>query len=294
MDINQLVYFVQLCQDKSFTKAANNLHISQQGLSMATIRLEKELGSKLFHRTHSGLTLTENGEFLKPRAESISNLFHECENYFDFSLERKHTLTIACVFDLMGTCPGFFQNVFQNSNTSLGIKIIEQTAIECENMVKNENAELGFVTGPIDSLKFKGDFLFQKRICAVVNQTHPLARFDSIDITQLNEEKILMMNQKFKVNHNLIQRCNDAGFVPNIVFQGDRMTLYNNMVKENPSFVGIITEFFAKEFSIPELKVIYFNDPTFVWSIFLISKADKPLSQVAQVYKKSALNYFRK
>lgn len=43
MDIKTLKYFLQICKDGSFSKAAKNLYISQQGLSKAISNLEKEI-----------------------------------------------------------------------------------------------------------------------------------------------------------------------------------------------------------------------------------------------------------
>lgn len=293
MDIKQLVYFVKLCEDKNFSIAASNLFMSQQGLSMAIIRLERELNTKLFYRAHGGVALTESGEFLKSRAQSIISQFEECNDYFSTTTtSNRNTVAAACVFDLIGSCPQFFQKFLQNSNPAFHLKIIEETAIQCESLVTNGEVELALVTGPIDSFKFESDFLFQKRICAIVNRLHPLAQFDSIDIVQLKNVKILMMNRKFKVYHNFMRRCNDAGFHADIIFEGDRMTLYHNMVKENPSFVGISVEFFADNFPNPQLKTLFFNDPTFVWSIHLISKTGKPLSRAAKEFRRTALQYF--
>ncbi len=51
MNIQQLKYYLEICKCRSFSKAADNLYISQQGLSMAVIRLESEFSCKLFIRT---------------------------------------------------------------------------------------------------------------------------------------------------------------------------------------------------------------------------------------------------
>jgi DNA-binding transcriptional LysR family regulator len=83
MDIKQMRYFVEICKCKSFSMAADKLFISQQGLSMAILRLEAELNCKLFKRTARGLTLTEHGEFLLPKAKDILRMFDLCEEHFE-------------------------------------------------------------------------------------------------------------------------------------------------------------------------------------------------------------------
>ena len=64
MTIDQIVYFLETAKLLNFTKAANNLHITQQGLSYSISGLEKELELKLFHRTTRTIELTKAGEVL--------------------------------------------------------------------------------------------------------------------------------------------------------------------------------------------------------------------------------------
>lgn len=71
MDIRQIEYFIEVCRCMSFTKAAENLYISQQGMSQSIKRLEGELGVKLFNRTSSSLELTQYAECFLPYAKEL-------------------------------------------------------------------------------------------------------------------------------------------------------------------------------------------------------------------------------
>lgn len=70
MNTRQLQYAVLLSQVRSFSQAAESLHISQPALSKQIISLEEELGVKLFERT-SPLTLTPAGEYFVTKAERL-------------------------------------------------------------------------------------------------------------------------------------------------------------------------------------------------------------------------------
>lgn len=61
MNFLSMKYFLMLAEERSFTKAAEKLHITQQTLSAHIAALEKETGTKLFVR-HVPLTLTDSGE----------------------------------------------------------------------------------------------------------------------------------------------------------------------------------------------------------------------------------------
>ena len=82
MNFQNLEYFVETAKALNITKAAEQLHISQQALSNHIIKLEEELGCRLFERRR-GLQLTYSGKQLYKSAEQIldirSSLGIECK-----------------------------------------------------------------------------------------------------------------------------------------------------------------------------------------------------------------------
>ncbi len=77
MDIRQLQYFVALTKYANFSKAANELHITQPTLSQQISKLEKELGINLFVRSTKEVTITEAGKLLLEYASTIADQWHE-------------------------------------------------------------------------------------------------------------------------------------------------------------------------------------------------------------------------
>ena len=74
MDIKQISYFLAVAREKSFSKAAENLTVSQPTLSVAVKKLEEELGVKLFRRGQYRVVLTDEGMLLRRRAQEILEL----------------------------------------------------------------------------------------------------------------------------------------------------------------------------------------------------------------------------
>lgn len=291
MDIRQLTYFIQICKDGSFSGAAKNLYITQQALSMSIIRLENELDCKLFERLNNGIKPTREGEYLKRKAGIILDVFQECKHYFHSINPDKEVIKIACVYDLIGQCPGLMKLILKDKNREFNLQIVESSSIGCEELVKNEECDLGIVTGPVSDEDFDGIFLFGKPICCIVNKNNPLSKFDIINTEQLKNKKIITMNEKFKIYHNLYKKCRLAGFRPNIVFKVDRMTLITNMVLINPSVIGVGADLFSENPLRDDLKTVYFSDTTFPWSIYLINKRGKTLSAQATKFKKKVQNF---
>lgn len=82
MDIRVLRYFLAVAQEESINGAANYLHVSQPTLSRQLMDLETELNAQLFTRGNRKITLTDEGLFLRKRAQEIVDLFDKTEAGF--------------------------------------------------------------------------------------------------------------------------------------------------------------------------------------------------------------------
>ena len=71
MDLRSLRAFCYVADHRSFSRAASILGVEQSALSRQVLALERALGTRLFHRTGRGATLTETGERLAPRARAL-------------------------------------------------------------------------------------------------------------------------------------------------------------------------------------------------------------------------------
>ena len=79
MDINQLRAFITVAHTQNLTQAAEKLFLSQPAVSAQIKALEADVGTPLFTRTSSGMTLTRAGEVLLPEAEELLQHKHRLE-----------------------------------------------------------------------------------------------------------------------------------------------------------------------------------------------------------------------
>lgn len=97
MDLRVLRYFLMVAKEQSFTKAAEQLNITQPTLSRQLAALEKELGAKLFRRGGHSITLTNEGLLLKRRALEIVDLEDKILSEFKGGNEDiEGKITIGC------------------------------------------------------------------------------------------------------------------------------------------------------------------------------------------------------
>ena len=86
MELHQVRYYLALCEERSFTRAARRCGISQPSLTGAIMRLEQALGSALFERKPA-VTLTVLGQAVQPYLQRIVEEV--------FGAQGTHTVTTA-------------------------------------------------------------------------------------------------------------------------------------------------------------------------------------------------------
>lgn len=97
MDLRVLRYFLTVAKEQSFTKAAQQLNITQPTLSRQLAALEEELGAKLLDRSGHSITLTNEGALLKRRALELVDLEEKIRSEFNNSEESvEGKITIGC------------------------------------------------------------------------------------------------------------------------------------------------------------------------------------------------------
>lgn len=96
MDFRQLSYFEAVCRNLSFTKASEELHVSQPSVTMSVHKLEESLGVQLIKRQRGGILLTAEGALLFEKAKRILRELNDAERELRrLALARKETLRIG-------------------------------------------------------------------------------------------------------------------------------------------------------------------------------------------------------
>ena len=292
MEIRQLLYFVEISAQKSFSKAAERLHISQQGISMAIFRLEEELSCKLFLRLGKELQLTEQGEFLLPHAEEIVREMQVCEEYFNLQKSSKHLVKSIRVSSSYGVMPEFAGELvfsFRQKYPDIWLGIQEGSDVDCEDSVWDESTELGLTMAPIDAKRFTSTALFRRRYCMIVHKSHPFADRKIMTISALRTTPIMMMDKRSKTNQIVRNCCQQQGFEPIVQFTAGEIIAIHRLVGAN-SGVGITVESVVEDLPHPDICCIPFAEPEMVWETHLIKKRGIKLSPIAKTFEKYVIN----
>ena len=152
MDLRILRYFLTVAKEQSFTKAAEQLHITQPTLSRQLANFEDELGVNLFDRTGKHITLTDEGVLLKRRALEMINLEERTLEELRVSDEVVNgTITIGCgEFSAIETLAKICK-VFKERYPLVQIAIHTATADTIYEMMRKGLVDIGLFMEPVDT-----------------------------------------------------------------------------------------------------------------------------------------------
>ena len=143
--------FHTVCQNKSFSKAATELYMTQSAVSQAVAKLEKELDLKLFHRTPKGVVPTYEGTLLNEHITSALGIIAIAE---DKLLEFKQLKTGELRIGVGDTITRYFLlpflEQFYSMHPGIKVSILNGTTSEICEYIKAGKADIGFCNLPIN------------------------------------------------------------------------------------------------------------------------------------------------
>ncbi len=196
MNLSQLKAFLAVAQDRSFSRAAEKLYLTQPAVSKQIQALEEGLGVRLFDRVGRSILLTQAGNILHDHAHIAFQTLEEARETINQlrGLQRGHLRISAA--STIGTYMlpqplGELKAQFPGIEISLAItnkaRVVQQ--------VLNHEVELGFVGPPVEPAELEMEEYLLDELVLIMAPTHRLAREESVGVAELAEEVFILREQ---------------------------------------------------------------------------------------------------
>ena len=278
MTTQQLEYFIILCKYKNFTTAANQLFMSQQGLSMAINRLEEEFGTKFFLRTRHGLVLTPQGEMFLAHANSLLETHRLCREHFSVNAEEDSPIDAAVSQEANAVFIMDAVRQYQEQFPECGIRIHEKDDLECEEAVLNRETRIGIGAGPLDEETFECRRLFSSDVVLCVHRSHPLAKQRRITPRHLNGLQIALPGPRMKLSAVFNDYLRGVKAEPEILCSVNELFSIHRIVKQN-TCAGVTVRAVSEFLGGKDTVLLPFDPPVPSWDIFLFRRRDAELTK---------------
>ncbi|GEM_PF-41812 len=294
MNLHKLQVFVTVARVESFTRAAEELLLTQSAVSQHVQGLEAQLGARLFERSHRGVRLTRAGEVLLDYAQRILQLIAEAEEAVAATAETSTSVLRIGGTPLAAGCllPGWirtFRRTHPRQRVSLHTAPTDQVVAD----LLQDRLDLGFVEGdwaPIPELDHLP--LHNSELHLVVGPDHPWWGREQISVRELDRQLFIAFSprsparawedalfQRFQVAPMVIGEFDDPEAIKRAVMEGMEAAILPCCVVQHEVEAG-------------RLHRIPFREQPLRHPIRLLRRRGRPLSRPAQAFVRSLVAQF--
>lgn len=217
MNVKDLKSFEEVYKEHSINRAAQKLFITPQGLSRNIRMLETELDTVLFERTTKGVRPTKSAQFLMEHADTLIQKFEEIKNGIHQLENEKILLRIGCACGVFNVLPFQLIRKFVEEHPNIQVEWCEYSNEEVKKKLQESLIEYGFIVGEWTAGQIASRQLAQCDVVLLVYEGHPLYEAEHVSLEEIRDENLILMNEYFRMHHDLIRACQIRGFQPKVI-----------------------------------------------------------------------------
>lgn len=179
----------------SFSKAAEEMGYSQSAMSQMIASLEKELGTRLIHRSRYGVELTLEGRELYPKIEQMLTAYQAVlEKNDEIRGLETGTVRMGTITSISAHWLPDIIKEFQQQYPQVEFVIHQGDYTSIQEWIKNGTVDFGFLN-PAAARGIHTEELKKGEMLAILPEEHPLAAMDRIPLETLAEEPFILLEE---------------------------------------------------------------------------------------------------
>lgn len=289
LSTRQLRAFLALADARSFTRAAQRVHLSQPAFSALIRALEDDVGTRLFERTTRSVELTAEGTLFE---QSARRVLHEAETAVadmrELAARRRGRVSLAV---LPALAAGWLPSVlagFRSCYPGIELEVADVLSEDCIDRLRSGRADLALAATRVDSPELQTEPFCSDGFHLVCRHDHPLAQRPRLRLTDLTAHPVIQLARNSSVRQYV-----EAAVFPrqlHTVMALDQLSTVAGMVRAGlgVSLVPTLTLF---HFDHPELVTRPLPAKGLQRQIFLLRRRDRGLSVAAQAMYEHLLEH---
>ena len=189
----KLQVFQSVASRLSFSKAADDLHITQPAVTRHIRQIEAHFNQKLFKRKGNSIALTEAGKLLLSHSKLIFQQYEKAEFDMNSLIDKNEgNLRIAASTTIAQYILPEVLAKFHQKFPKIKIHLLNMNTEKVEKSVMNNSVELGFIEGQSKNRELAYQPFLKDEIVLVVDKSHPLAKKNQISTSELKELPLVL------------------------------------------------------------------------------------------------------
>ena len=233
MNLRDLQYLIAVEEELHFNKAAERCFVSQPTLSGQIKKLEEELGVLLIERSNRRVIMTSAGKAVTNQARRILS---EARALKDIAQSYENPLAGEIHVGLIPTIAPYLLPIImpllRNNCPKLKLWLHEQQTNNLLEKLHNGDLDLLILALPTRSDEFAELNLFDEAFWLAAPRSHPLAEFSKIQLSDLNNQEMLLLEEGHCLRGQALEVCFSAGAKEKGEFQATSLETLRHMVGE--------------------------------------------------------------
>lgn len=196
MTITQLKYLITISKLKSFSKASEELNVTQPALTLQIKNLEDEVGFMMFNRTKKPLSITREGELFIKKAVSI---IKQLDDLYDVAIELEEEINGVLNIGIIPTIAPYLTPIFiddlNKTYPELRLSIKEIITEDIVEAVKEGEIDLGIIATPVEASGVVFNRLFYEKFYLFVSDKNKLIETGTVKIKDLELNELWYLNE---------------------------------------------------------------------------------------------------
>jgi LysR family hydrogen peroxide-inducible transcriptional activator len=229
MEISQLRYFLKVAERKNFTRASEELAMTQPALSRSIAKLEEEIGQPVFERQTRLVVLTDAGRLLQARAEQILGLIDDTlsEITDDGETGRIRVGAIPTI------APYFLPPIlrtFRDQHPQANVVVDEETTERLLQRCNQGEVDVAILAGPIPKQYLEVESLFEEQLLLVLPVGHPLGDKRQITVADIRSHPFVLLDETHCLSETITSFCRNRSFQPVTVERTSQLVMVEELV----------------------------------------------------------------
>jgi DNA-binding transcriptional LysR family regulator len=196
--------FLALVEQRSFTRAAHQCHLSQSAFSALIKSMEDMLGYRLFDRDTRNVEPTPQGQLLEKSVRRMLNDFDEMiDDFRGHAMLDKGRVSVAALPSIAsGWLPGVFAE-FRRRHPAIDIELADVLSAPCLEKVRTGKADFALASSGVPAQDLDARLLCNDRFHLVCRADHPLARQREVGLQDLSAAPFIHLARSHSVRLQL-------------------------------------------------------------------------------------------
>lgn len=231
MEFHQLRYVCAIAETGTFSRAAERCQVAQPSLSQQVLKLEDDLGAKLFDRLGRSVCLTEAGRAFLPHARAILNQMEAARSSVaDKWADVRGSVAVGVIPTIAPYLMPRYTAAFAKKYPEAKLRILEETTPVLIESLRNLSIDLAILALPLRHKDLELHPLRTEPLFAVLPKDHPRAGMKSLLLKDLRGASFVMLRDGHCFRDLSIAACTHARVTPRIAFESDQFSSLLGMV----------------------------------------------------------------